>query len=92
MNRQNHSVAVLAQLTARINSKENSPLVPLDAFLPYPMADIEVLDAEVGLIKSMIRARNLLPEILASNVFSDPHVSAKLYATYYWSDQGWIYE
>jgi glycine cleavage system regulatory protein len=88
INSLNHSAAVLAQITAQINSKGVS--YEVSQFLPYSMANTKILSLDVGVMLTFLSTIDNLDMSLYA-IASDSKVQGRVAASYYWKSHGFIY-
>jgi hypothetical protein len=88
VNSLNHSAAILAQITAQINSKGVS--YEISQFLPYSMANTKILSLDVGVMLTFLSTIDNLDMSLHA-VASDHKIQGRLAASYYWKSHGYIY-
>lgn len=90
VNKFNHSAAILAQITAQINSGKGKSF-ELGQFLPYPQVSNRNLDMPVELARTFLSTiKNLDTSLFI--VASDSKILGEISAHYWWKSGGWLYE
>jgi glycine cleavage system regulatory protein len=88
VNSLNHSAAILAQITAQINSKNVN--YEISQFLPYSMANTKILSLDVSVMLTFLSTINNLDMSLHA-IAADSKIQGRVAASYYWKSHGYIY-